>query len=369
MLTKQWLFKHGVTGMNIMKVRCPECGEIVSADIDKAAAICEICGAPFVTKDAIKAIQEYEGKSRGATHPKVEEYLTSAKRALDNGLYDNAKMYYWKAAEYAPDNWEATFYKAFVEYIIIINNRASNSVNYYNTDAYLNDINKKANDVYNAIKVVVEILKSNNAVAIGISLEEIYERLLPYFHDNKSIKWYIASRNFNNSIKINIFYHDYCLVSSKMFLYLGNVLEEMQNRDKESQKAMLKYWETGVEILKDSYGNPLVDLFDIWDSNSVAKKHIKLTQDFYDKAVTRIKKYDKSYTAPELGIDKTSSKFTSHMIYWSIVSGIFVVAPLYNWKTSSGFTAFFLGVVLFISIPSCTLWLLFILYRYISRKI
>lgn len=354
--------------MNIMKVRCPECGEVVSADIDKAAAICEICGAPFVTKDAIKAIQQYEEKSRGANHPKVEEYLTSAKRALDNGLYDNAKMYYWKAAEYAPDSWEATFYKAFVEYVIIINNRASNSVNYYNTDAYLNDINKKANDVYNAIKVVVEIIESNNVIVLDSSLEEIYERLLPYFRDNNETRRYFLNRNPYN-IKANTFYHDYCITSSKMFLYLGNVLEELQNRDKKCQKLMLKYWGTGIEVLKASYSDSFVDLFDAWDSNSVAKKHIKLTQDFYDKAVTRIRKYDKSYTAPELGIDKTSSKFTSHMIYWSIVSGIFVVAPLYNWKTSSGFTAFFLGVILFIAIPSCTLWLLFILYRYISRKI
>ena len=268
--------------MNIMKVRCPECGEIVSTDIDKAAAICEICGAPFVTKDAIKAIQQYEENSRGANHPKVEEYLTSAKRALDNGLYDNAKMYYWKAAEYAPDSWEATFYKAFVEYEIIINNRASNSVNYYNTDAYLNDINKKTTEIYNAIKVAIDIVRNNPGYDILGIIEEIYQRLRPEFCDNRSVRKFILNPN-NQKPKTTIFYHNYCIVSAKMFLYLGNILEELKNRDRECENLMLKYWKTGIEVLKQAYEDNSVDLFDAWETNSDAQEDIKLTRDFFNK--------------------------------------------------------------------------------------
>lgn len=351
--------------MNIMKVRCPECGEIVTADIDKAAAICEICGAPFVTQDALKAIQQLAGRSREATHPKVEEYLSSAKRAFDNGLYDNARMYYRKAAEYDPNSWEAIFYKALVEYKVVISNRASNSVNYYNLDAYLNDINHKANDISNTINTIFSMISED---AFLRTSEEIYESLLPYFYGDTRTKSYLLSYN-SRIVQDVLFYQVYSLTSAKLFLKLGNIIEKSGLKSKEAEKAMLKYWAKGIDVMKNCYEDKEVDIYKLWANGSKAKENIMLTKKLYNDYVSKIKKYDSSYSVPPLDIERGNQNFISSMKYWIIVAGLFIGLPVYNWGTAGGFTKFLLGVLLFFAIPGCTFWLLYVLGCYISRKI
>ena len=126
-----------------MKIlRCEMCGstELVKQD---GVFVCQACNTKYSVEDAkkmmVEGTVEIAGPVKIDNTEEIENILQSARRAMDNELYDSAKKYYEQIMMKDASNWEAPFFLALcsainckngeiLDYAVVIEKNAKQSL-------------------------------------------------------------------------------------------------------------------------------------------------------------------------------------------------------------------------------------------------
>lgn len=267
-------------------LQCEMCG---SQDLvkDGGVFVCQSCGTKYTVEEAKKMMVEgtvdVKGTVKVDTSDELKNLYEIARRAKDSDNSENATKYYDMILVKDPNSWEANYYVVYFK-------------------AYgckIAEIRSAANSISNSLDSVVHLIKDyvHDKEEQKDALKEILSR-----NATISSLFYNAARNhylgIDDSIKskfLNEYLYRAAAAADIMYIY-GNKVDEVFGE--ECSDVSIDSWKGGINIHK------------MYISYVDRTTNLNIINNYSEK----IKKYDSSYTTPEIN---TSACYVATAVYGS----------------------------------------------------
>lgn len=271
-------------------LQCEMCG---SQDIIKQDGyfVCQYCGTKYSVEEAKKMMIEGTVDVSGSTvKVDISEELSNlyqiARRAKDDNNGENAAKYYDMILVKDPSSWEASFYVVYFKAM----------------ECKIAQIHSAGISVANCIDTVLKLIKNNitNPEEQKRAYSEVANRVLTIANI-----LFTAAKNHYNGIDIQIkgnYTQEWLnnAFSAMQCVYiLGDNLDLLFSSDSEANKLSVTAWRQGVVWHQSLIGN-------LADKNG--------NRDIVNEYVSKICKYDTSYTAPQ---ESTGGCYVATAVYGS----------------------------------------------------
>jgi len=257
------------------KINCELCGsdQLVKQE---GVYVCQQCGAKYSVEEAKKMMVDCAIEITTSVKADGSDKLTNlykiARRAKNDNNAESAAKYYDMILVEDPNSWEATFYVVYFKAI----------------ECKIAYIQSAAISVNNCIDSVLGLIKDNvnGEVEQEAAINEVSTRVI----DISNMLFNGASSHYNNiDIQIrNNYVQEYinnAFASLNTVYYLGSLLEIQFGDKKYACELAVSAWKSGILM-----HNRIINLLSDIESN---RNTIKIYED-------KIRKYDTSYSAPDL---------------------------------------------------------------------
>ena len=275
-------FKHKIKNfkshiMELIKVKCTNCGESIQLDSDREEGFCSYCGNKVKIKEAISKVKIDNTEE-------LSNLYQIARRAKEQDNSQNAANFYEMIIIKDPNSWEANFYVVY----------------YKAMQCKIAEIWSAAKSVNNNIKMVFTLIKDhvNEDYDRAIAINEVCFKL-----DSIATMLYNAAKSHYDGI-------DYSIKTKFVQQYVDNVAEATQ--------IQYTLGDTLVKIFGDKYGKQAaiawtsaIKMHSGYIKQLIEKENNK---NIINKYVEKIKKYNPDFKAPYID---TSGCYIATAVYGS----------------------------------------------------
>lgn len=334
--------------MNAVYVKCPECGLIFQADMDREAVVCKTCGTPFVTQKAIVTVKEAESKNQIETPAKYQEHIMQARKEVNVGAYEEAYLNYRLASKEGYKNWEVVFNLAFLECAIFFQkmNIDKAQKDLVNILAYRFDQLSKSSEL------VVDLLKNEDEEEVKEILNDIYEKLNYCSFLNQNIYSLTELDSYDlYGVDLWLARGNYFLLynlNSNLFFHWGNAIESAFDNS-EVKSSSIQYFKTGLELISKCFKQDNIDYYASYKKSNVFAIVDNMEDNFKVVVQHLSKEYGVLSSERDLCVTPDNYKMGSALkIYFLLLVIVFSYFCYHIYPTGSG--GFLVGISWFLTI-------------------
>lgn len=275
------------------KITCEMCG---GKDLIKqnGVYVCQYCGTQYSIEEAKRLMIEGTVDVSGSkveidSSKELENLYKIARRAKDDNNSENASKYYDMILLKDPDSWEANFY----------------SVYYKAMGCTIAQIEAAGILIINCLDTVLLLLKEHakSKEDQGVAIVQILFKCIDI-----SDMLYNAAKSHYEGIDTQIRSNytqemiNNCFAAKNIMYHLGDCLEKQFGDNPGIMLLAAQAWENGVD--KHNYINGYL-------KNKEANKEVIL------KYISKAKKYDEKYSAPEINMKNAEGCYVATAVYGS----------------------------------------------------
>lgn len=268
------------------RLTCEMCG---SSDLVKQDGmfVCQFCGTKYSIEEARKMMVDVSGSTvKVDTSAELANLYQIARRAKDDNNGENAAKYYDMILVKDPTSWEATFYVVYFKAM----------------ECKIAQIRSAGNSVANCVDTVLKLIQEH--VSSPSEREKAYSEVAMRVLDVATMLFNGAKNHYDNidgQIRSRYLQEwvNNAIAAMNCAYLLGNNMDVLFPDDPKAKKLAVRAWKQGVAWHQFLMGNL---------ANKEANRSI------INDYITKIKKYEPSYSAPE---ENTGGCYVATAVYGS----------------------------------------------------
>lgn len=273
------------------QLTCELCG---STDLIKQDGmyVCQSCGAKYTVDEARKMMAEgsenvTDSPVKASQPSELENLYILARRAKNDNNSENAQKFYEQILIKDPSSWEANFY----------------SVYYQSMNCKIFQIESAANRLTNCEETIFQLIKDN--VLDPEEQKKVLEEVV------------VSLMNISTMLNKGAVNH-YTGISSDI---QRNYTQELLDRNRAIRRMMYNCGDYLIKVFGDKYGELAAYA---WQAGIIAHDTIMKVETNKEGSkniimsyAAKVKKYDPSYTAPEIDTSSSGGCYVATAVYGS----------------------------------------------------